>query len=152
MDYPAYERSQELAAQGGHVLSCMEAIFDDAQPAHDTLASLQRRVYKDTDAGISVSFELDDGTCIWSGSPSARDCTLVGRVRRIGFSSIVEGSHRVVGLTWLDLLDDKIENPEVAVAEFNRLVQETNDEACAIWDKEHADDDDRSPDLCQLDP
>jgi hypothetical protein len=155
MNYPEYERSQELAAQGDHALSCLRAIFDDVQPAHDTLTSLQRRVYKDTDAGISVSFELDDGTRIWSGNPSADDPSLVGRVRRIGFSSIVEGSDHVVDLTWLDLLDDKIENPVVAVAEFNRLAEETNDAACAIWELEHGDDDgtdDRPPDLWQLDP
>ena len=136
-DYPEYERQQELAHQGDHVLEYMKAVLDDWQPAHETLASLARRVYKDTDAGIAVSFQLDDGTCIWSGDKRGDDSSLVPRVHRIGFSSIVEGSDTVVPLRWLDLLDESLDSPDKAVAEFNRLADEVNDEACELWDEEH---------------
>lgn len=138
MDYPEYERQQELASVGDHILDYMGAIFNEWGPNNPTLASLQRRVYKDTDAGISVSFELDDGTQIRSGDLGGTDPSLVHRVRRISFSSIVEGSDRHVELQWLDLLDDQWDTPMKAVAEFNRLVDDTNDKACRIWDEEHA--------------
>jgi len=137
IDYPEYERQQELAHQGDHVLEYMKAVFNDWQPAHDTLASLDRRVYKDTDAGIEVSFQLDDGTCIWSGDKRGDDSSLVPRVHRIGFSSIVEGSDAAVPLRWLDLLDESLDSPDKAVAEFNRLADEVNDEACELWVEEH---------------
>lgn len=142
MDYPEYERQQELALQGDHIPDYMVAIFDEVCAFDYTLSDLQRRVYKDTDAGISLSFELDDGTYVWSGAMTASDATLVPRVRRIGFSSIVEDSDREVSLQWLDLLDPDLDTLEKAVAEFNRLVQETDDEACRIWDEERTDSED----------
>jgi hypothetical protein len=136
-----YERQQETAAQGEHVRACMDAIIED-QWADRTLASLQRRAYKDTDAGILLSFQLDDGTFIYSGTIEAKDASLVNRVRRISFSSMVEGTDREVAPTWLDLLSDEIDSPEKAVAEYNRMQQETNDEACAIWEEENGNEDD----------
>jgi hypothetical protein len=140
MDYPEYEHQQELASQGDHIPVYMAAIFADACCCKSTLSSLQRRIYKDTDAGISISFRLDDGTYIWPDTILAADEKLVSRVRAIGFSSIVEGSEREVSLQWLDLLSEDLDTPEKAVAEFNQLVQETNDEACTIWSEEHFDD------------
>jgi hypothetical protein len=139
MDYPEYERQQELACVGDHIPEYMQAIFDDAASG-PTLAHLQHRIYKDTDAGISISFQLDDGTYVWVGDTQGGDPALVSRVHRIGFSSIVEGSDAEVGLQWLDLLDERWETTELVVAEFNRLVDETNDEACRLWDEEHGDD------------
>jgi hypothetical protein len=139
VDYPEYERQQELACVRDHIPEYMQAIFDDAASG-STLAHLQHRIYKDTDAGISISFQLDDGTFLWTGDKRLLDNSLVNRVSQIGFSSIVEGSDAEVGLRWLDLLDEQWETPELVVAEFNRLVDETNDEACRLWDEEHGGD------------
>lgn len=136
-----YERQQETAAQGEHVRACMDAIIEDTGANLRNLASLQRRAYKDTEAGISLSFQLDDGTFITAGTIRGNDASLVNRVRLIRFSSIVEGSDREVEGSWLDLLSDEIDSPEKAVAEYNRMQQETNDEACEIWEEEHAEED-----------
>lgn len=133
MNESDYEQQQEDAAAGQHVAACMAAIFDEWQPAHSTLASLQRRVYKDTDAGISLFFALDDGTFVWVGSPMAEDPTLVSRVKKIGFSSIVEGSEAEVPVSWLNLLDDSVDRPSTAVSEFERLAAETSNTACELW-------------------
>lgn len=139
MDYPQYERDQELACVGDHVPEYMQAIFDEWGPNYDTLASLSRRLYKDTDAGITISYQFDDGSFSWSRSDiDLADPRLVRNVRRIGFSSIIEDSDAEVPLQWLDLLDERWDTPAKAVAEFNRLAQDTNDEACRIWDDEHA--------------
>lgn len=140
MDYPEYERQEELAHQGDHVAEYMKEIMNEWGVTHPTLAGLQRRVYKDTAAGISVSFQLDDGSFIWVGASEADDESLVSRVHRIGFSSIVEGSDCEVALRWLDLLDEQWDTPEKVIGEFERLVQETNDEACRLWDEEHDED------------
>ena len=142
MDYSEYEFSQELAHAGDHVPAYMQAIFDSVC-SDPTLSNLQRRVYEDTDAGISISFQLDDGSCVWVGDARASEASLVSRVARIGFSSIVEGSDSVVPLEWLDLLDEKLDTAEKAVAEFNLLVEDTNDYACQLWHEEHDGDDDR---------
>jgi len=139
-----YERQQETAAQGEHIRACMDAIIEDAGANFRNLESLQRRAYKDTEAGISLSFQLDDGTFIYSGTIGGNDASLVDRVRRIGFSSIIEGSDREVEGSWLDLLSDEIDSPEKAVTEYNRMQQETDDEACAIWEEENGNDDEES--------
>jgi len=138
-DFSDYERQQETAAQGEHIRACMEAIIEYTG-ADCTLASLQRRAYEDTDAGISLSFQLVDGTFIYSGAIEAKDASLVNCVRRIGFSSIAEGTDREVDAIWLDLLSDKIDSPEKAVAEYGQMQLETNDKACAIWKEENGDD------------
>jgi hypothetical protein len=141
MDYPDYERQQELAHAGDHVVEYMQAIFDEWQPADNTLSSLNRRVYKDTDAGISVGYQLDDGTYVWNGDRRLEDPKLVNRVQAIGFSSIVEGSDAEVGLTWLNLLDENLDSAEKAVEAFQHRVDETNDAACELWEQEHEDED-----------
>ena len=142
-DYPEYERQQELACTGDHVPAYMQAIFDDTG-SDPTLGSLQHRIYKDTDAGISIGFELDDGTCIWSGSSGADDPAMVPRVRSIGFSSIVEGSDAEVPLRWLNLLDETLDTPEKAVILFNHLIEETDTFACELWEQEHAEEEEDS--------
>lgn len=138
-DYPEYERQQELASQGDHVAKCMSAILDAVGPASRSLASLQARVYKDTGPGITISFQLGDGSYVWAGDLRARDEALVTRVRRIGFSSIVEGTDREVELRWLDLLDESFKSPADCVYEFERLVELTDQEALTIWHEEHND-------------
>ena len=136
MDYPSYERAMELACQGSHVAEYMAAIFADAG-SDANLASLSRRLYKDTEAGISLSYQLDNGEYIWPGDEAAADTKLVNRVSKIGFSSIVEESDCEVPLTWLDLLDESIDSAEKAVSEFNKLASETDDYACSLWNQEH---------------
>jgi hypothetical protein len=144
MDYPEYERNQELACAGNHVAEYMAAIFDEYPTNKKTLAALNHRVYKDTDAGISLGYQLDDGTCIWNGDARLEDPTLISRVHRIGFSSIVEGSDAEVPLTWLDLLDENLDSPQKAVEAFQHQVDETNDFACELWRQENEDSDEEA--------
>lgn len=139
MDYPAYERAAELACQGDHVASYMEAIFANSGASLSKLASLQRRIYEDTEAGISISFQLDDGSFVWSGNKVAEDALLVRRVRKIGFSSIVEGSDAEVPLRWLDLLDEELDTADKFVQKFNDFVEQTDAEAVGIWDADNAE-------------
>lgn len=141
MDYPDYERQQELAQAGDHVAEFMQAIFDEWQPNGNTLSSLNYRVYKDTEAGISVGYQLDDGSYVWNGDKRLEDPKLVNRVQAIGFSSIVEGSDAEVGLTWLNLLDEDLDSPEKAVEAFQHRVDETNDAACELWGQEDGNED-----------
>jgi hypothetical protein len=100
-----------------------------------TLGEMQRDAYKYTDAGVSVSFELDDGTFLWSGDVRAYDPSMIDRVVKIGVSSIIEGSDTEVPLEWLDLADHSFldEGGDVLAREaYERLLSWTNDEACAI--------------------
>ena len=146
MDYPEYERMQELASAGNYIFACMRAIFEDAGSSHHpNLACLQNCVYSDTEAGITISFQLDDGTYVWVGDKNAGDASLVPRVRQIGFSSIVEGSDAEVPLRWLNLLDEQFDTTEKAVSDFNRLVDETNEWACQLWQEEHDEDPEPGP-------
>lgn len=130
MNYPDYELLQEFSHIGEQTSEYMQAIFSDAG-SDPTLSSLQRRIYKDTEAGISVSFDLDDCTKVYPGDQQSHDPALVSRVSRIGFSSIVEGSDVEIPCQWLRLLD--YGTPEEAVKEFNRLVQDTDSKACQEW-------------------
>lgn len=117
----------------------MDAIIREWAPNRPTLASLGRRLYKDTDAGITISYQFDDGSYSWSAPHlDLNNPGLVSRVRCIGFSSIVEGTDQEVPLQWLDLLDDQWVTAADAVTEFNRLAAETNDEACRAWNEAHA--------------
>lgn len=130
MNYPDYELMQDYAHIGEQISDYMQAIFSEAG-SEENLASLQRRIYKDTEAGISVSFDLDDYAVIRPRDERGSDPTLVSRVRLIGFSSIVEGSDLEIPIQWLRLLD--YDTPEEAVKEFNRLVQDTDNKACQAW-------------------
>lgn len=124
---------------GTRVHKYMSSIFDAVGPANKSLASLQARVYKDAGPGIAVSFQLDNGDYVWAGDLRALDETLVTRVCRIGFSSIIEGSDQEVELRWLNLLDESLESPEDAVKEFERLVELTCQEVQDVWIAEHND-------------
>lgn len=126
-----YFRMEKNAAIGQVIGACAKAIFE----AHDcsTMAELQRNMYKYTDAGIAISFELHDGTFVYSGDERARDIKDPWNwIRQIGVSSIVEGSDAEVPLTWIDLLryadedNEKYEGDladvaKIAVKEFNEL-------------------------------
>jgi hypothetical protein len=165
----AYHNAEESAAVGQIIAACAKAIFE----AHDaeTMAQLQRTIYKYTDCGPAISFELHKidpepdafeahlGNC----EPQQSQFVYVGDERastiaepwlaicKIGVSSIVEGSDAEIPVQWLDLEqfadDERYEGdlPELcanAVAAFNRIVEYVNDEACALWDEAHADDED----------
>ncbi|MBM3493291.1 MAG: hypothetical protein FJX72_03055 [Armatimonadetes bacterium] len=141
----------EDAAVGQHIAACVRAIFRDWDAT--TCAEFQREGFKYTEAGVSISFLLDDGTPLYCGDERARDPAMVARVLDIGVSSIVEGSDAEVPLEWLNLPqrchpdgDDGIETPEAAVAAFNKLVKEINDAACELWHEANDDSEGESDD------
>lgn len=157
----AWQASEEANARGQIITACAKAIFD----AHDaeTMAELQRTIYKYIDCGPAVSFELyqDDeadsleahmgGTeprpsrFVYVGDKRAETISQPWLcIRQIGVSSIVENSDAEIPVRWLDLEayadDERNEGdlPELckqAVADFDMLVQWVNDEACALWDE-----------------
>jgi hypothetical protein len=162
-----YFRMEEDAEIGKFIAGIAKAIFD----AHDaeTMGQLQRTLYKYTDAGIAISFELHneipepDSTEAYIGNePTPNRFVYCGderaytikapwlAVRAIGVSSIVEGSDAEVPVQWLDLMqycdDEKYEGDladiaKIAVKDFDAICDEVNDEACALWDEAHRDDD-----------
>ena len=102
MNEVEYELQEEARAQGQFIADVAKAIFDAFEA--DTMASLQRRLYKDTSAGIAISFDLHDGSKVWVDDARAHEIKDPWNwVRMIGVSSIVEGSDALVPLTWFDL-------------------------------------------------
>lgn len=144
MDEIDYFDECEAIAMGEHIFECVRAILADQDA--DTLWQAQRNAYKYTDAGICISFELYDGDHIWSGDERASDKKWISAVRKIGFSSIVEGSDAEVPLQWLDFesIDEETDEPITpadACKAYWKLAQETNDEACALWEEAQIEDD-----------
>jgi hypothetical protein len=155
-----WQASEEANAMGEIVSACAKAIFDafDAE----TMEQLQRNIYKYTDCGPSVSFELfsyedaDDALEAYLGDSVVRPSKFIYvgdnraatitspwlSIRKIGVSSIVENSDAEVPVQWLDLEefanDEKFEGDvselaAAAVEAFGKIVEEVNDEACALW-------------------
>lgn len=157
----AYHDAEENAAIGKIMAACAKAIFE----AHgaETMAQLQRNLYKYIDCGPSISFELRGAgdhepdsfeAHIGGGEPRPSPFIYVGdkraetipepwlAIRAIGVSSIVEGSDAEIPVQWLDLEqfanDEEFEGdlPDLcaaAVTKFSSMVMEVNDEACALW-------------------
>jgi len=141
MDEIEYERQQEEVAMGQAIAANVKAIFDDQ--GCETMAGLQRRLYKDTDAGIAISFELHNGSYVYVGDARAHIIKDPWNwIRCIGASSIVEGSDAEVEGGWIDCADAKYMEEggeQLIVADFDALCKEVNDEACALWDEAHPD-------------
>jgi hypothetical protein len=137
MRHKDYLQMEEDAAIGELITKCMRAIL--AAHDADTLARLQRKAYKYTEAGVSVGFQFDDGTYLWNGDKRAHELGIENRVRRIGVSSIIEGSDAQIPVEWLDLLD--IVNAEeedieaMACKRYDELVEQIDAAACALWDE-----------------
>jgi hypothetical protein len=146
----AYHDQQEAQAIGEIMAACAKAIFD-SQSA-ETMEQLQRHIYKYNACGPAVSFELHEGACeprkspfVYVGDPRAETITEPWlAICKIGISSIVEGSDAEVPLQWLDLEqfanDEKFEGDldelcDAAVTAFGKIVEEVNDEACALWEE-----------------
>jgi len=138
-----YEKMQESAAIGQALAECVNAIM--AEYDATTLFGLQRGAYKYTDCGPSVGFQLFDGPCIWNGDDRADDPSWVAHVEDICIGSIVEGSDAEVPPVWMNLLgiadgSDRIceKYPDesvgqLAVRRWYKILEEVNDEACALW-------------------
>ena len=109
------------------------AIFSDN--GADTMARLSRTLYKYTAAGITISFKLRDGSCVWVGNESARMPEPWRHVAAVGVSSIVEGCDAEVPLEWLEL--EEFESPADAIRAFDDLCESVDDEACALFDEYH---------------
>jgi hypothetical protein len=111
------------------------------------MGELQRGFYKYTDAGIAIAFQLHDGTLIYSGNPKAYEIKEPwNHIRRIGASSIVEGSDAEVPLEFIDLFrycdgrhyeGDITDLAAIAVKDFDAQCDFVNAEACALWDEYH---------------
>jgi hypothetical protein len=142
MDEKEYYEHEENAARGQWIAAIVKHILDQ-HTSDGTMASLQRAIYRGSEAGISVSFELHDGSFVYSGDPRANEIKDPENwVRAIGVSSIVEGSDAEVPLTWIDLADAKYDEEngaERALADFDQLCDEVNDEACLLWEESHPD-------------
>ncbi len=114
----------------------LQAILSDNDAR--TLADLSRTLYKYTDAGVSLAARLDNGAFLWNGSDGQRSGVLLARVVALGISSIVEGSDAEVPLSWLEL--DTCTDAADAIARFDKIVEQVDDEACRLWDEAHAAD------------
>src|SRR5262245_1042139 len=102
MNEVQYFRMQEDIAMGQAIGENVKSIF--GAYGADTMASLQRSLYKSTEAGVAISFKLHDDSYVYVGDPKAREIKDPSLwVRAIGVSSIVEGSDAEVPLTWIDL-------------------------------------------------
>jgi hypothetical protein len=164
----AWQASEEANAIGETISACAKAIFD----AHgaETMAQLQRNIYKYTDCGPAVSFELyqdEDafidsmeahiGGCqpgpspfVYVGDKRAETITQPWMaIRKIGVSSIVENSDAEVPIIWLDLEayadEERSEGdlPELCAAatrDFGKIVDEVNTEACTLWHEANDDE------------
>jgi hypothetical protein len=119
----AYHDAQEEQAVAEIISACAKAIFDNFDA--DTMERLQRTIYKYTECGPSVSFELHEWACgyeddsleapIGLDAPRKSPFIYVGDKRaetisepwlavcKIGVSSIVEGSDAEIPVQWLDL-------------------------------------------------
>jgi hypothetical protein len=130
MDEAQYKGTHEQIECAASALANIRAILSDNDA--NTLGDLQRTAYKYADAGISVSFQTWHGKPIWNGSDQARDPAMIGAVKAIGFSSIIEGSDSKTALSWLDLTT--IEDPAEAVRRYHRAVEETDAEGARLSD------------------
>ena len=165
-----YHEAQESQAVGEIMVACAKAIFDNFEAK--TMADLQRTIYKYIECGPAVSFELHDGAYgyeddaleapIGLDTPRKSPFVYVGNeraetitepwlsIRKIGVSSIVEGSDAEVPPVWLDLEDyandekhdgDLADLAKQAISDFCHIVDEVNDEACALWHEANDGDD-----------
>jgi hypothetical protein len=159
-----YHESQEEQAIGEIMVACAKAIFDQFEA--ETMAELQRVIYKYTPCGPAVSFELhptdpyeeeyEPGQETYRPSPyvycgDKRALTISEpwlAICKIGVSSIVEGSDAEVLPIWLDLEDyandanhegGLADLTKKAVSDFCRIVDEVNTEACALWQEANED-------------
>lgn len=113
--------------------------------AHDaeTLADLQRNAYKYTEAGVAVSFRLDDDSYIWPGDEAAEYPPMVSQVAAVGVSCIIERSDAEVPAQWLTLAGV---TQEEAVEGYDLLVSCVQDRADELWDEIHGDEEDEEND------
>lgn len=140
MNEVEYERMQELAAEGEHANSCLDAILSD-NGSDMTLPALYRSIYKYTECGPWLCVKTWNGRTFSSGRLHEVN---KNEVRYLLVGSIVEGSDAEVVADWIDLLE--CESPEAAVKLFNDTVEWVNDEACALWDEANAEDEDEDED------
>lgn len=134
MNEREYHNTQEDAATGEMIAENLKAILGDY--GRENVQQLGRALYKYTDAGVSLSVRLHDGTWRWCGNLAGIDN---GNVRSLGVSSIVEGSDAEVPLEEFDLLRE--EEPEVVLAAFRNLVQDVNNTACDLWHEANCEGD-----------
>ena len=75
---------------------------------------------------------------ICSGDERARDPKLLGSIRYLGCSSIVEGSDAEVPVHWLDLASEEFMEEGGALkaaAAWDSIVDMVNDAACELWEE-----------------
>lgn len=137
MDEIEYMRQGEDAAIGDEMVRLLLALLAD----HDaeTLGQLQRIAYKYTKAGVHVYFRLHDGGFMYSDDERRHDSKMLGNVRSILCSSIVEGSDYEVRPRELDLYDyatNEDMEPEAVeaklLADYNAILTDVDEEAVAV--------------------
>ncbi len=143
MNEKDYYEMQESAAIGQAIGLCVRAILSDNSA--QTLGQLQRSAYKYTDAGVSVGFQLHDGSYLWNGDPRAHDPAMIDHVADICVSSIVEGSDAEIAPVWVGIMGIVNGASEDVAAEavyrYSKIVADVDADACALWVEAHADDD-----------
>lgn len=87
---------------------------------------LNKRVYKGTDCGASISLYLADGTAIHNGSPRWEDLPIDTPIRGFTIQTIVEGSDATVDSDEFDLPVDE------AVVEA--WIKDMEERATELWE------------------
>lgn len=171
-----YDRMQEEQAIAGIISRCAKAIFDahGAETMEQLQRNLYK--YIDCGPAISFELneaaceyahdclEAEIGLepirvnrFVYVGDPRARTIVYPWlSICKIGVSSIVEGSDAEVPVQWLDLEQfadpdgpyegDLPELGKAAVDAFSKIVNEVNQEACALWNEANPDWDSETED------
>jgi hypothetical protein len=100
----------------------------------DTCASLNRRVYKNTSCGASLSIQLADGEWIHNGDPRWQTLTGLEALACFTVQTIVEGSEATVD-------SGKIRFP-VTINHLENILKEIEEEAARLWSEANEEGDD----------
>jgi hypothetical protein len=164
MDEVQYYAMQEEQAIAEIMAACAKAIFDSQSADTMEQLQRHIYKYNECGPAVSFELhegacEYEDDApeapigldtprkspFVYVGDPRARTISEPWlAICKIGVSSIVEGSDAEVPLQWLDLEefanDEKFEGDlaelcDAAVTAFGKIVEEVNDEACALWEE-----------------
>lgn len=98
----------------------------------DEPRGLNRRMFKDTDCGASISVYLKDGTAIHNGNPQWDTLTRKTPIRGFTIQTIVEGSDAEVN-------SDEFLVP-VSIASVDAWIKDMEAEASRLWDEANTEE------------
>lgn len=145
MNEVEYYNMCEDAAIGEEIARLLRVVMADNDAR--TLGQMQRSAYKYTDAGVHVYFRLHDGGFMYSDDERRHDPAMVGSVRSIMCTSIVEGSDYTVPAQELDLLsyaNDDLEAEEQEarlIADYDAMLASVSADACEAFDNNEEEED-----------